>query len=204
MGDILLNDQDLTASTGRVLRFLTGYLHAAGMSLEVHAEVEPAAPPDAADPILHVRFSGPDVPLLLDRQAELLNALEHLAAKLLGLSPEQHHRLRFDAAGYKSGRDQQLHDLAGQAIAEVTRSGHPFRLPPMNSRERRLVHLLIAAAGLRSASSGEGPFRSVTISTTAGSVPPSPDSTSTSPNSPAQSPATDARTARLRNSFRRR
>ncbi len=168
------------------------------MALEVHFEAEPTSAFNGADTLLHVHFSGPDVPLLLDRRADLLNALEHLAAKLLGLSPEQHHRVRFDAAGYKSSRDQELQAAAQEAINEVTRSGQPFRLAPMNSRERRLVHLLISNAGLRSASSGEGPFRSITVSSP--DTPSTPNPTSTPPTTP----ETDPRLDRLRNSFRRR
>ncbi len=198
----LLSHTHLPSSVDRINHFLTRYIHATGMALDIHAEFQPApAPdtaPDGAQPILHVHFTGPDVPLLLDRQAELLNALEHLAAKLLGLSPEEHHRIRFDAAGYKLGRDQQLANAAAQAIAEVNRSGQPFRLSPMNSRERRVLHLLAAEAGLRSASTGDGPFRSVTL------YPTSSTTTVPEPVEPAAPPATAARTARLRTSFRRR
>lgn len=185
----------MSTDVDRIKQFLHQYLQASGMELEFSVQTAPAMPAEAQDHTVEVRFHGQDVPLLLDRRAELLNALEHLAAKLLGLAPEEHHRVRFDAAGYKSNRDQELQALAQQAIAEVTASGHPFRLSPMNSRERRLIHLLIAPTGLRSVSSGEGTFRSITVHP--------PDSV-TSAKPAASTPETDARLARLRKSFGRR
>ena len=37
-----------------------------------------------------VEFTGPDVPLLLSRNGELLLALEHIAAKIVGYEHEEH------------------------------------------------------------------------------------------------------------------
>lgn len=188
----MLSETYLPSSVDRVNDFLNRYIAATGMELAFSVATIPGPLADGGEPILEVRFTGEDLPLLLDRRAELLNSLEHLAAKLLGLAPEEHHRLRFDAAGYKSGRDEELQSLAQQAIQEVSVSGHPFRLPPMNSRERRLVHLLIAPSGLRSVSSGEGPFRSITVHPTGPAIP------------AVKAPEDDARLARLRKTFGRK
>src|ERR1700737_4756648 len=43
-----------------------------------------------------VAFSGSDQALLLERNAELLLALEHLAHRWLRLDPRMHDRVRFD------------------------------------------------------------------------------------------------------------
>lgn len=112
---------------------------------------------------LLVEFTGPDTPVLVARNGELLNALEHVASKILRLEPEEHHRVSFDADHFKANRDRELHALADAAIERVRSNGRPHAFPPMSSRERRQLHLLLAEAGLPTASSGEGPGRFVVL-----------------------------------------
>ena len=118
--------------------------------------------PEAAKD-LFVEFTGPDTPMLTARNGELLNALEHLAAKILRLEPEEHDRVVFDADHFKADRDQQLRDSAASAVDRVRAGGRPYSFPPMTSRERRIVHLILKASGLVTASSGEGPGRFVVL-----------------------------------------
>jgi spoIIIJ-associated protein len=113
--------------------------------------------------VITVDLSGPDTDLLLARNAELLHAMEHIAAKLLGLETEEHDLIRFDAAGFKADRDRALFRVADEAIATVRSTNQPFRFPPMSSRERRLLHLALTPSGLPTASSGEPPRRFVVL-----------------------------------------
>ncbi|MDE3104816.1 MAG: single-stranded DNA-binding protein [Acidobacteriota bacterium] len=188
--------------TGTVSRFLDQLRAATG--LEFTYELESAADP-AASPALRVLLSGPDEALLTDRNGELLNAMEHLAAKLLQLDPEEHHRICIDAAGFKANRDQQLRASAAAAVASVQSTGRPFAFPPMTSRERRMLHLELEPSGLPTASDGEGPRRHVVLYPQdyqlfgRGSAP----ARSGQPRSAAGAPATD-RAASIRNAFRRR
>lgn len=110
-----------------------------------------------------VEFSGPDVPLLLSRNGELLLSLEHLAAKILRFEHEEHDRISFDADNFKLLRRQELRLAAEAAVERVKRTGQPFSFAPMSSRERRLIHLALAPSGLPTASSGEGPRRFVVL-----------------------------------------
>jgi spoIIIJ-associated protein len=112
---------------------------------------------------IYVECKGPDVDLLLDRDGELLRALEHIAAKMLKLEPEDHDRVSFDADGFKAERAQDLRETAEEAIAKVEDSGKPYDFPPMNSRERRMVHLFLKESGMQTASSGEGGRRFVVL-----------------------------------------
>lgn len=114
-------------------------------------------------PVLHVTFRGPDVNHLLARNAELLLALEHVAAKTLRLEPEEHDLISFDAASFKADRQRTLERSARAAIAEVRRTGQPHHFAPMNSRERRLLHLALSPFGLRTQSEGEGPQRHLVL-----------------------------------------
>ena len=132
--------------------------------------------PDASDPAgataaaacestpeISVELSGPDVPLLLSRNGELLLAIEHIAAKILRYEHEEHDRISFDADNYKVLRHQELKLAAEAAIDRVRRTGQPFAFAPMSSRERRLLHMALAPSGLVTASSGEGSRRFVVL-----------------------------------------
>jgi spoIIIJ-associated protein len=117
----------------------------------------------AGQPEVSVELSGPDTALLVARNAEVLHAIEHVAAKILRLEPEEHDRISFDAEHYKANRDRELRLATEAAIARVLAQGRPYTFPAMSSRERRLLHLAVVPSGLRSASTGEGSRRSVVI-----------------------------------------
>jgi spoIIIJ-associated protein len=123
----------------------------------VSAEDTPSSPP------IKVELSGPDTPLLLARNGELLHAIEHIAAKILRLEPEDHDRISFDAEDFKATRDRNLQLSAEAAIQKVRATGKPYAFPPMTSRERRMLHLVLAQSGLPTASSGEVPRRFVVL-----------------------------------------
>lgn len=112
---------------------------------------------------IYVECKGPDAPLLLDRDGELLRALEHIAAKALRLEPEDHDRISFDTDGFKAERVRHLRRLAESAIDRVDETDRPYSFPPMSSRERRMLHLFLRDSGLQTASSGEGPRRFVVL-----------------------------------------
>ncbi len=161
----------------------------AGAEPEAPASATDKTPSPLPDPEISVELSGPDVPLLLARNGELLLALEHLAAKILRFEHEEHDRVSFDANNFKLLRHQELRLAAEVAIERVRRTGQPFSFAPMSSRERRILHLELANSGLQTASSGDGPRRFVVLY---------PEGTKTPPVS------TEERTKQIRNTFRRR
>lgn len=112
---------------------------------------------------IYVECKGPDSDLLLCNDGELLRSLEHVSAKMLRLEPEDHDRVSFDSNGYKASRARAIRNAADAAIDEVEDTGEPFRFQPMNSRERRMLHLFLRDSGLQTASSGEGPRRFVVL-----------------------------------------
>lgn len=114
-------------------------------------------------PALVVVFDGPDVPQLLTRNADLLLALEHVAAKALRLEPDEHDQISFDAGQFKVNRDLHLKHAAERAVSQVRITGEPFHFSPMSSRERRLLHLQLAPSGMQTASEGEGPLRHIVL-----------------------------------------
>jgi spoIIIJ-associated protein len=158
----------------------------------VGAESQSSTTSPTSLPCIKVEFSGPDTALLLARNGELLHSIEHVAAKILRLEPEDHDLISFDAEGFKANRDRELQRTADAAIQAVRSTGRPYSFPPMTSRERRMLHLALAKSGLPTASSGDIPRRFVVLY---------PEGFQ--PGQPTQ-PATEDRTRAIRNSFRRR
>jgi spoIIIJ-associated protein len=137
------------------------------MQLDIEYDIAPmTAEADGARPEegLVVALRGADEALLLERNAELLLALEHLAHRWLRLGPQLHDRVRFDCGEYRATRLEELKLSARVAAQRVRETGQEFRFNPMSSRERRIVHLeLNGAPGVRTASEGFGDRRQLVI-----------------------------------------
>jgi len=114
--------------------------------------------------VLNVELAGPDVPLVIQHNGELLRALETLAVQILRLAPHEHHLLSFDAANFKALRAEEIKLSAETAAEKVRKTGIPYSFPPMNSRERRMLHMACSGLqGVETASVGEGPNRFLVI-----------------------------------------
>ena len=153
------------ASIGlRIDGFLDATLQTGGIQLTY--EIQDAAPSnqDFETPDVMVKFSGPDVDLLLHNRAELLLALEHVTMEMLRMPSEDHSRISFDANDYRLLRIEELRLSAVAAADRVKHTGEHFRFNPMNSRERRVIHLSLRnETAVRSESCGAGPGRHVVV-----------------------------------------
>ncbi len=135
------------------------------MGLELEWEISTSsegAKPEEADVV--VTFRGADEELLLERNAELLLALEHIAHRWMRLDPQLHDRVRLDCGDYRATRLAELKLSARVAAQRVRETGQPHRFNPMSSRERRVIHLeLTGAPGVRTMSEGTGDRRQLVI-----------------------------------------
>lgn len=114
--------------------------------------------------VIYVELGGQDVPLLTQHNGELLRALETLAAQMLRLDQREHDLVSFDAGNFKALRAEELRMAAATAAEKVLKTGVPYAFPPMNSRERRLLHLAFKEMeGVETASSGEGQERFLAV-----------------------------------------
>ena len=148
----------------RIDGFLQATFQNAGFELQYDIEDVTSNDSDFETPDVLVKFTGPDVDLLLSNRAELLLALEHVTMEMLRMPSEDHSRLSFDANDYRLLRIEELRLSALTAAENVKRTGMPFRFNPMNSRERRVIHLALRTeTTLRSESLGSGPTRQVVV-----------------------------------------
>ena len=163
--------QAFTLTSGLRLRFrvkLRSAKPANGIGAEASGSPDVTVSPagdeeDDGARTLFVEFTGPDTPLLTAHNGEVLNALEHIATKILRLEPELHDQVSFDADHFKANRERRLREAAAVAVERVRTTGRPHPFPAMTSRERRMLHLILSESGLPTASSGEGPGRFVVL-----------------------------------------
>ena len=175
------------AETGpRIEEFLKNVFNLAGFQLAFTVAEGETPHPDFENPDLMVRFTGADVDLLLGNKAELLLALEQLTMEAIGMAPEEHSRICFDANDRRILRIEELRMSAQAASDRVKKSRQPFHFSPMNSRERRIIHLAMRGeTELRSESVGMGHFRQVVLVPEGQPTPPAP------PPPPMRRPSSD-------------
>ncbi|QGN35704.1 R3H domain-containing nucleic acid-binding protein [Microlunatus sp. Gsoil 973] len=101
--------------------------------------------------------------VLVGKDGEVLEALQELARLAVITETGNRSRLMLDIAGYRERRRKALTELATDAVQEAKETGESVRLAPMNPFERKIVHDVVAAAGLTSESEGEEPERRVVI-----------------------------------------
>ena len=153
---------DRQAATVALQDFLDKTVRAAGFQLKV--TVRAVAPDAGGDTEVIADLDGRDKELLLERGAELLKAFEHLAFRALRLEPAYHEKIHLDCGGYRALRFEELRMTARVAAERVQSSKQAFRLNPMSSRERRIVHLTLKdMPGIRTESVGMGEERQVVI-----------------------------------------
>ena len=153
------------ASIGsRIDEFLRPTLQNAGFKASYEIQDVESSGDAFETPDVVVKFTGPDVDLILGNRAELLLALEHVTMEMLHMPSEDHSRISFDANDYRLLRIEELRLSALTASEKVKRTGEPFRFNPMNSRERRVIHLALRGdTAVRSESAGSGPQRQVVV-----------------------------------------
>ena len=105
-----------------------------GLGLDVEIEIE------QREGMLLGRVVGEDVGLFIGRRGQTIDAVQHLAQRIVfpdGPSPV---RVVIDADGYRERRAEALRADAEDAAEGALRSGRPVELDPMPASERRVVH----------------------------------------------------------------
>jgi len=164
-------------------------IDAAAIAAEVKADDSPAAPQEAVDQLqgevqkmiaelgfdLEVRakpvpggteieFDGADEDLLIADDAEPIAAFQFLLNRMSRRGFPDAGRIQVYCNGHRETRDEDLVELARQTAEKVLDGGQPLRLRPMNSYERRLVHMTVRKLrGVDSRSEGDGAMKRVRV-----------------------------------------
>jgi spoIIIJ-associated protein len=130
-----------------------------GLGLNVEIEVE------EAEGELSGRLAGDDLGLFIGRHGQTIEAVQHLAQRIVypdGPSPV---RVVIDANGYRERRVESLRAEADEAADDALRTGEPVELDPLPPSERRIVHEYLRERGdVETHSEGNEPERYLVIS----------------------------------------
>jgi spoIIIJ-associated protein len=131
----------------------------AGLGLDAEIEVE------QRDDVLRGRLVGDDVGLFIGRRGQTIDAVQHLAQRIVFPEGPSQTRVEIDADGYRARRAELLRADADDAAEEALRDGSPVELEPMPPSERRIVHEhLRERGGVETHSEGEEPHRFLVVS----------------------------------------
>jgi spoIIIJ-associated protein len=156
---------DRQTAADALRQFLENMVRVTGLELKVQVRALPAeSAGSGSEAEVLADLDGKDREILLERGADVLKAFEHLAFRALRLEPAYHEKIHIDCGGYRALRFEELRMTARVAAERVQASRQPFRLNPMSSRERRIVHLALKdMGGIRTESVGIGEERQVVI-----------------------------------------
>ncbi len=158
--------EEKIAAAKEINELLNKIVRLGGFRVKYRIAVDPPVDQGAEwdRPAILVDFSGPDSGLLVARGGELLHALEMVTVEAVGDMLDEHERISFDSMGFCQARTDELVMSAKVAAEKVRHSAAPYAFSPMNSRERRVVHLALRdEEDLRTESEGEGPARHLVV-----------------------------------------
>ena len=114
---------------------------------------------------VEIDLSGPDAYLLLERKGSVLEALQLLIGKVAESRFGLEKKVLVDCDGYRRGREDRLVSMALAAAEKVRKTRQPIELDPLNSYERRIVHLALAdQPGVTTRSEGDGFVKRIVVS----------------------------------------
>jgi spoIIIJ-associated protein len=130
-----------------------------GLGLEAAVEVL------EEDGVLTGRLDGEDVGLFIGRHGQTIDAVQHLAQRIVFPEGPSAVRVVIDANGYRERRAEALRGEADDAADDAISSGEPVEFAPLPPYERRIVHEYLRERGdVETHSEGNEPERHLVVS----------------------------------------
>ncbi len=117
----------------KIVDFLTGLLERMDVSAVPHVSVD-------AEGNYLVELEGEGLGAVIGRRGETLDALQQLTGYAVNHGQAKRVRVRIDAEGYRSKREESLERMARRIADKVVRYRRNMTLEPMNAYERHVVH----------------------------------------------------------------
>lgn len=141
-----------------LLEFLEDIVDALDLDAEVEVEVHEDG--ETLVGTLH----GEDLGLFIGRHGQTIDAVQHLAHRVLAALKDAPRRVVVDAEGYRARRREALERQADDAAAEAVEHGREVALDAMTASERKLVHNYLAERGdVDTHSEGKEPDRHLVV-----------------------------------------
>jgi spoIIIJ-associated protein len=116
------------------------------------------------DGVLVGRVEGEELGLFIGRRGQTIDAVQHLAQRIVFRGTPSDTRIVIDADDYRERREAALGEEADNAAERAVRSDRAVALDPMPASERRIVHEYVRERGdVETYSEGEEPERYVVI-----------------------------------------
>jgi spoIIIJ-associated protein len=129
-----------------------------GLRLDVDVKVE------ERDGVLAGELEGEDVGLFIGRHGQTIDAVQHLAQRIVFPEGPSSVRVVIDANGYRERRAEALRAEADDAADEAVSTGDPVELDPLPPFERRIVHEYLRERGdVETHSEGNEPERYLVV-----------------------------------------
>ncbi|HRX52784.1 MAG TPA: R3H domain-containing nucleic acid-binding protein, partial [Candidatus Krumholzibacteria bacterium] len=113
---------------------------------------------------VRVVVDADSVEAMVGRRSSAITSVQHLVERLNQKATGEFLPLDLDINNYRQRQDGKLTRLTQDAIGRVQQSGDEEHLPPMNARDRRVVHMEVAEVdGLHTYTVGQGMDRRVVI-----------------------------------------
>lgn len=107
---------------------------------------------------------GDELGLFIGRHGQTIDAVQHLAQRIVFRGRPSELRIVIDAAGYRDRRASALRRRADEAADEALRHVRPVALDAMVASERKLVHEHLRERGdVETHSEGEEPDRRLVV-----------------------------------------
>jgi spoIIIJ-associated protein len=130
-------------------------------ALDLDAEIDVRSD----DGVVHGTLQGDELGLFIGRHGQTIDAVQHLAQRIVHAKTGELRRVVIDAEGYRARRQEALERQADEAADEALRFDRAVALDAMTASERRLVHeYLRDREDVETHSEGDEPQRHLVVS----------------------------------------
>ena len=141
----------------RVYDYLEGIFKAMNLDLKISDKYD--------DGTINFEITGNNAGIIIGYRGDTLDALQLLATNAGNKGRTEYIRVVLDVENYRKKRVKALEELANRKAGIVVAKGRSITLEPMTPYERRIIHTTLQNhPKVKTSSTGEEPYRKVTIS----------------------------------------
>ena len=141
----------------RVDDYLEGIFKAMNLDLKISDKYD--------DGTINFEITGNNAGIIIGYRGDTLDALQLLATNAGNKGRTEYIRVVLDVENYRKKRVRALEELANRKAGIVVAKGRSITLEPMTPYERRIIHTTLQNhPKVKTSSTGEEPYRKVTIS----------------------------------------
>ena len=151
------SESEINDVKNKVTEYISGIFKAMQVSLNIASRYENGA--------IYIDITGEKAGIIIGYRGDTLDALQLLATNVGNKGREDYIRVIVDVENYRKKREKALEELANRKAAIVITNKRSITLEPMSPYERRVIHTTLQNhPKVKTSSSGDEPYRKVTIS----------------------------------------